>query len=77
MRNKDHTINRRRFLKSSASGVAGVGILANLENVLGDPTQTGADYKSFGIRGKFIIGFDGFQRDAGTASLRMILNTGP
>ena len=59
MRDKDHTINRRRFLTFSASGVAGVGMLGHLENVFGEPSQTAVDYKTLGVRGKFIIGFDG------------------
>ena len=72
MRNENGTIDRRRFLKSSASGVAGLGMLNRLGNSssksnrhAGDDTETSSPSaiqstaKRTLIRGSWVVGYDG------------------
>ena len=69
MNEKEGGIDRRRFLKSSASGVAGVGMLYNMEKLFGKndeekvemskPSVSQSGAKRTLIKGRWIVGFDG------------------
>jgi cytosine/adenosine deaminase-related metal-dependent hydrolase len=73
MGKKVGAMNRRRFLKSSASGVAGVGMLAGWDNLLANTHRTADEEKGevsttrFSqsgakrtlIKGRWVVGYDG------------------